>query len=264
MSTSTGPFAGKVIIVTGSSAGVGAATALALAREGARVVVNCSRTREQAEGVAAQCRGAGGDAIVVPADVSDDAQCRALAAAAIERWGAIDGLVNNAGTTKFVAAHDLAGLSASDFQSIYAVNVVGPFQMIRACEKALRAARGAVVNVSSIAGPDGLGSSVAYASSKGALNTLTIAMSRVMGPEVRVNAVLPGFIETGWLKAGLGAAYDAVHTGYRSQSALEAVLSPEDVADAILWLLAAPKTTGQLLRVDAGKQIGRGPHARPL
>lgn len=109
MSTSTGPFAGKVIIVTGSSAGVGAATALALAREGARVVVNCSRTREQAEGVAAQCRGAGGDAIVVPADVSDDAQCRALAAAAIERWGAIDGLVNNAGTTKFVAAHDLAG-----------------------------------------------------------------------------------------------------------------------------------------------------------
>ena len=255
---------GKVAIVTGSSSGIGASTALAIARRGGSVVVNCSRSRDAADAVAAECRALGGDAIVVAANVADDADCRALADAAMKRWGRIDWLVNNAGTTRFVQIRNLSGISAEDFQAIYAVNVIGAFQMVRACETALRAARGAVVNVSSIASQDGLGSSIGYASSKGALNTLTIAMSRVMGPEVRVNAVLPGFIETGWLKAGLGAAYDAVHTGYRSQSALEAVLSPEDVADAILWLLAAPKTTGQLLRVDAGKQIGRGPHARPL
>lgn len=251
----------KVYIVTGSSSGVGAATALQLARAGAAVVVNCSRSRDDADAVAQRCRAEGGDAIVVPADVSDDAQCQSLARAALAQWGRIDGLVNNAGSTRFVALNDLAGLSAADFQSIYAVNVTGAYQMVRACESALRATRGAVVNVSSIAGQDGTGSSIAYAASKGALNTLTIALARVLGPDVRVNAVLPGFIETGWLKRGLGAAYDSVRAGYCAQSALENVLTPDDVADAITWLLDSGKVTGQLLRVDAGKGVGRMPAA---
>ena len=154
---------GKVAIVTGSSSGIGASTALAVARRGGSVVVNYSRSRDAADAVAAECRKLGGEAIVVAANVADDADCRALADAAMKQWGRIDWLVNNAGTTRFVQIRNMAGISAEDFQAIYAVNVIGAFQMVRACETALRAARGAVVNVSSIASQDGLGSSIGYA-----------------------------------------------------------------------------------------------------
>jgi len=257
-------FKGKVCIVTGSSAGVGAATALSLARMGASVVVNYSRSREPAEAVAAQCREAGADALVVRADVASDTDCRALAAAAMERWGRIDLLVNNAGTTKFVGLQNLGGLSADDFHSIYSVNTIGVFQMVRACETALRASHGAVVNVSSIAGQDGLGSCIAYIASKGALNAMTIALARALGPQVRVNAVLPGFIETEWLRNGLGAAYQPSHDAYRAQSALEAVMSADDVAEAIVAIAGTAKVTGQLLRVDAGKGVGRAAVGKPV
>lgn len=252
-------FKGKCAIVTGSSAGVGAATALALAQRGSSVLVNCTKSVDAAESVAAQCREAGADAFVVSANVADDADCQKLAAAAQARWGRLDFLVNNAGTTKFVAAGHLAGLSARDFHDIYAVNTIGPFQMVRACEALLRASRGAVVNVSSIAGQEGFGSSIAYSASKGALNTITQSLARVMGTEARVNAVLPGFIETSWLKAGLGASYEARRQAYKDTAALAEVLTPEDVADAILYLLGATKVTGQLLRIDGGRQIGRLP-----
>jgi 3-oxoacyl-[acyl-carrier protein] reductase len=131
------------------------------------------------------------------------------------------------------------------------------FQMVRACEDALRASRGGVVNISSIAGQEGQGSSMAYAASKGALNTLTVSLARVMGPEARVNAVLPGFIETGWLQAGLGEAYEASRQAYKDSAALAEVLTPEDVAESIVYLLGATKVTGQLLRVDGGRAVGR-------
>ena len=248
---------GKCAIVTGSSAGVGAATALLLARRGASVLINCTKSTEAAEAVAAQCRALGADAFVVSANVADDADCVRLAAAAMARWGRIDMLVNNAGTTKFVAARKLSGLSAQDFHDIYSVNTIGVFQMVRACEDALRASHGAVVNVSSIAGQEGQGSSIAYAASKGALNTLTVSLARVLGPEARVNAVLPGFIETGWLQAGLGDAYESSRQAYKDSAALAEVLTPEDIADSIVWLLTAGKVTGQLLRVDAGRAVGR-------
>jgi 3-oxoacyl-[acyl-carrier protein] reductase len=248
----------QAFIVTGSSSGVGAATALALARQGAGVAINFSREAAAAEGVARECASAGGDALVVRADVAEDADCRRLAAAAMERWGRIDGLVNNAGTTRFASMHDLDALSAQDFQHIYSVNLVGAYQMVRACAEALRAARGAVVNVSSIAGSMGIGSSYAYACSKGALNTLTLALARALAPAIRVNAVLPGFIETRWLKEGLGADYERARQAYCDRSALSTILRPEDVADAILALLRAPKVTGQLHTIDAGRGLGTG------
>ena len=231
-------FKGKCAIVTGSSSGVGAATALELARRGASVLINCSKSTGPAEAVAAQCREAGVDAFVVSANVADDADCIRLAQAAKARWGRLDFLVNNAGTTKFVAAQKLSGLSAQDFHDIYSVNTIGVFQMVRACEDLLRAARGAVVNVSSIAGQEGQGSSIAYAAS---------------------NALLPGFIETGWLAAGLGAAYETSRQSYKDTAALGEVLTPEDCADAIVYLLGATKVPGQLLRVDGGRSVGRLP-----
>jgi 3-oxoacyl-[acyl-carrier protein] reductase len=247
----------KAFVVTGSSSGVGAAVSLALARQGFGVVINCSKSAAAAEETAQACLAAGGDALVVRADVADDAGCRRLAAAALDRWGQIDGLVNNAGTTRFASMGDLAALSVDDFQQVYAVNVVGAYQMIRACEAPLRATRGAVVNVSSIAGSMGVGSSVAYACSKGALNTLTIALARALGPDIRVNAVLPGFIETGWLKRGLGDRYEQAREAYRAQSALGATLTSEEVATSIIALLAATKITGQLLTIDAGRGLGK-------
>ena len=246
----------QVFIVTGSSSGVGAATALALASRGAGVLVNCSKDAAAAEQVAEACIAAGGDARVVRADVADDADCRRMAAAALERWGRIDGLVNNAGTTKFASMRELEALSAEDFHRIYSVNLIGPYQMVRACEAALRATGGAVVNVSSIAGTMGIGSSYAYACSKGALNTLTLALARMLAPQIRVNAVLPGFIETRWLEQGLGAGYQRARKDWCDKSPLATTLLPEDVAASVVALLHAKKVTGQLHTVDAGRGLG--------
>jgi 3-oxoacyl-[acyl-carrier protein] reductase len=246
----------KVFVVTGSSTGLGAATALELARRRSAVVINYSRSATEAEETAQACIRAGGEAVVVRGDVAQDADCRRLAAAALDRWGRIDGLVNNAGTTKFASMRNLDALSADDFHHIYSVNLVAAYQMIRACEAPLRAARGAVVNVSSIAGALGIGSSVAYACSKGALNTLTLALARALGPDIRVNAVLPGFIETRWLKQGLGDQYARAREAYCKHSALEATLTPEEVAASIVGLLESKKITGQLLTIDAGRTIG--------
>jgi 3-oxoacyl-[acyl-carrier protein] reductase len=246
-----------VYIVTGSASGVGAATALALARRGAAVTINYSKSADDAERVAAECRKLGGDAIAVQCDVAKDADCRRLAGAVLKKWGHIDGLVNNAGITKFAPMRKLDALSAEDFQQIYAVNVIGAYQMARACEQALRQAKGAIVNVSSIASTMGRGSSVAYACSKGALNTLTLCLARALGPEVRVNAILPGFIETRWLQQGLGPeVYAASEAAYKAHSALHAILQPEEVAQSILSLLDAGKMTGQLLTLDAGLGAG--------
>src|ERR1700761_788964 len=155
-----GNLKGKTAIVTGSASGIGASVALGLSRRGADVVVNFSRNEKDAKAVADQITGWGGRALLVQADVAKDEDCRKLADAAIKAWGRVDILVNNAGTTKFAAHTDLAALSAEDWQMIYGVNVIGPFQMMRACVDALKAhGDGAVVNVSSVAGVMGVGSS---------------------------------------------------------------------------------------------------------
>lgn len=247
---------GKTFVVTGSSTGVGAATALELARRGSAVVINYSKSAAEADETAQACIRAGGEALVVRGDVAQDADCRRLAAAALDKWGRLDGLVNNAGTTKFAPMRDLESLSAEDFHQIYSVNLIAAYQMIRACEAPLRAAGGAVVNVSSIAGTLGIGSSIAYACSKGALNTLTLALARALGPDIRVNAVLPGFTETRWLKQGLGAQYLRARAAYCGHSALGATMMPDEVAAGIVGLLESKKITGQLLTIDAGRSIG--------
>jgi NAD(P)-dependent dehydrogenase (short-subunit alcohol dehydrogenase family) len=243
----------KIAIVTGSASGIGAATAIELSRRGFSVLVNYSKSREQAEQVAAKCK----DAIAVQADVGEDADCRKLAQAALDKWGRIDALVNNAGTTKFVKHADLDGLSAEDFLRMYRLNVVGPFQMARACAPALKANRGAVVNVSSIAALLGTGSSIAYAASKAGLNSLTYSLARVLGPEVRVNAVCPGYVDTPWQTKGLGkerAGQAAAH--YSTLVPLKDYARPEDVAEAIAWLIeGARQTTGETIFVDGGLHI---------
>lgn len=248
----------QVCVVTGSSSGIGAATARLFASRGWNVVVNYSREAAPAEAVAAECRALGAEVLVVKANVADDADCRALAAAVDARWSRCDVLVNNAGTTKFVHVRNFDGLDMEDFQRIYSVNVVGAFQMVRALTPLLKKHPGSgVVNISSIAAATGLGSCLAYAASKGALNTLTLSLARALGPEVRVNAIAPGFVETPWLLNGMGAEkYAAGVAAYKDRTALADVILPEDVATTAWYLgVDARKTTGEVLLVDAGTKV---------
>jgi len=243
----------KVAIVTGSASGIGAATAMELSKRGWKVAINYSKSEAEAKKVAAKCK----DAILVQADVGEDAQCRKLAQAALDKWGRIDALVNNAGTTKFVKHADLEGLQAEDFQRIFRLNVIGPFQMVRACAAALKANKGAVVNISSVASLLGTGSSVAYAASKSALNAMTYSLARSLGPEVRVNAVCPGYVDTPWQHNALGmegASKAAQH--YAGMVPLKDYARPEDLAETICWLIeGARQVTGETIFVDGGMHI---------
>src|SRR3984957_1501842 len=200
---------GLCAVITGSASGLGAAPATILAKGGARIVINYSSSQKEAEQTADLCRSAGGEVVVVQGDVSRDEDCRKIAAAAAS-WGRLDVLVNNAGTTKHVPHGDMDGLSAEDFQRLFGVNTIGPFQMVRAARSLLEAGAKAsgrassVVNVSSVAGISGVGSSVAYAASKGALNTITLSLARALAPLIRVNTVCPGYIDTPWFTKGRG------------------------------------------------------------
>lgn len=256
---------GGVAIVTGSSSGVGAACARQLAEKGSHVVINYAHNRDGAEATRAACEALGVETAVVQADVADDAACRRLAAAALDRWGRIDALVNNAGTTKFCDHGDLDGLDAKDFLDIYAVNTVGPYQMVRAVAAAMRrGGRGAVVNVASIAGVMGVGSSIAYAASKGALITMGLSLARVLGPEIRVNTVCPGFIQGDWLEQGMGAARYAQTRDYLEQTTpLKLTTTPDTVAEAIVYFITgADVVTGETLLLDGGHHLNQMPSAR--
>lgn len=249
---------GAVAIVTGSSRGVGAAAARMLSERGSRVLVNCTRTMEAGERVVADCEKQGAEAALCRGDISIDADCRRLAATAIERWGRIDILVNAAGTTKYVSHYDLEGLTSEDFLRIFSVNTLGPFQMARAVAPHMKAAgEGAIVNVSSIAGLRGTGSSIAYAVSKAGLNILTLSLARVLAPEIRVNAVCSGFIQGSWVKSALGDRYEEHKANWEKNSPLRKAATPEEVAATILWLVeSAVLTTGQTIVTDAGVTLG--------
>ena len=247
-----------VAIVTGGSRGVGAASAKMLSKNGWNVIITCSSSIEEAEKVAKECSNETAQVIALQADVSNDLDCKATINKAIEKWNRIDALINNAGTTKFVWDHsDLNSLDAEDFQHIYAVNVVGPFQMVKASkEHLLKSANPCVVNVSSIGGIKGIGSSLAYASSKGALNSMTLSMARNLGP-IRVNAVCPGFIEGEWLKKGMGhEMYEAVKLRVQTTTPLKKTCTPESVAEVIVNLIETSELmTGQLVTVDGGASL---------
>lgn len=254
---------GGIALITGGGTGVGAATAKLLAQRGWSVAINYSRSRDAAEATAEACRAQGVEAMAVQACVDRDEDCRRLVAAAVERWGGIDLLVNSAGTTQITSFSDLDAQNSEDLHRVFDVNVVGPYQMARAARQALAASgRGAVVNVSSIAGQTGSGSSIAYVVSKAALNALTLALARLLAPHVRVNAVLPGMIDTEWF-TGNGVDAETFATMKRrfcENSALGQVSSAQDIAEAVVYVGAdATKMTGQFMTIDAGFLLGKPP-----
>src|SRR3954465_8861455 len=254
---------GMCVVITGSASGLGAATAANLAKGRARIVINYSSSQKEAEQTADLCRSAGAEIVVVQGDVSRDEDCRKIVAAAAP-WGRLDALINNAGTTKHMAHGNLDGLSAEDFQRLFGANTIGPFQMVRAARPLLEAGAqasgraSAVVNVSSVAGISGIGSSLPYAASKGALNTITLSLARALAPSIRVNTVCPGYIDTPWFTKGRGAAAaKQVRDNVIARVPLKVASSAQDIA-ALVCFLATPASgsmTGEVVRMDAGLHL---------
>ncbi len=248
----------KVAIITGSSSGVGAATARLLSTKNYNVVINYAHSEDAAVKVAEECHALGAETLICKANVAEDDDCRLMVEKTLSTWGRIDALVNNAGTTKFVPHHQLAGLDKDDFFHLYGVNVVGPYQMTRAAESALRRSGCAsIVNIASVAGIRGIGSSIAYAASKGALITMTKSLARVMGPEIRVNAICPGFIQGEWLEEGLGKdAYKKVKDSLEAAAPLQVTCTADSVAESIVQFVEGHcVVTGQYLLLDGGHSL---------
>jgi 3-oxoacyl-[acyl-carrier protein] reductase len=249
-----------VVVVTGASTGLGRAIAVGAAQAGARaVVINFAASTAEAQETARLVAAAGAEALLAQGDVGEDSDCRRIAAAA-DRFGRIDALFANAGTSRIASSRDLDALSADDFMGIYRTNVVGPYQMIRACRSLLEASeRAAVVNTSSIAGITGGGSSLAYVASKGALNALTKGLARALAPKIRVNALCPGFIDSPWFdKLGYRGGAAALREHIAKTTPLRAASTPEDIAGSALFLgsPASRHVTGETLLVDAGLHLG--------
>jgi len=238
-----GSLAGHVVVVTGSSSGIGEAIARAFAGAGASVLVNSATSVDAGRAVA----DALPDALYVRADITDESQCSALVAAATGRWGRIDTLVNNAGATEVIAHHDLAAADLSVWRRIFEVNVFGTWAMTCAAVPALREAKGSIVNITSVAGLRPTGSSIPYASSKAALNHQTVLLAKVLGPDIRVNAVAPGLIDTPWT-----ADWDLVRRVVTEIAPLKRSGQPDDVAPLVLALATLPYVTGQIVAVDGG------------
>jgi ketoreductase RED2 len=235
---------GRVAIVTGSSSGIGAAVAATFADLGASVVVNSVSTGAEGQQVAADLP----DAIYVQADVADPARAEELVAAAVEHYGRLDIVVNNAGITEVIPHDDLEAATNEIWERILRVNVLGTWNVIRAAVPHLRATgKGIVVNITSVAGVRPVGSSIPYAVSKAALNHLTVLLANALGPEIRVHAVAPGLIDTPWT-----ADWDTVREAVRATAPLQRSGTPEDVADACVALIGAGYATGQVLVVDGG------------
>lgn len=252
----------KVAIVTGSATGVGAAAAIMLAERGCNVVINYTKSKAEAEDTSAKCIAAGAETIVYQGDVGEDTVCRGMAQAAFDKWGRVDYLINNAAKTKFNPYENLDGLSADDFLSIYKVNVAGAYQMVRAVVPFMRqGGGGSIVNNSSIGGVTGIASSMAYAASKAALNMMTQSLSLVLGPEIRINAIAPGAIQTRWLQGGMTPEqFQAFLKAAAEMVPLKMVPTAEQIAEALVWFLeGASAVTGEVLMVDAGLHCGRLP-----
>jgi len=245
---------GKAAIVTGAGVSVGRAVALDLARRGVSIAVNYSRSVAEAEQTAADCEKLCVRAICVQADVGRDDQVRAMTEKAVAAFGRLDVLVNNAGVTRFIDHADMDKVGDDDWDYIFRTNVWGTFVCTRAAAPALRRdGGGVVINLSSVAGVYGTGSSVPYCASKAAINNMTVTMARALAPDIRVNAVAPGFVDTRWWSEREHA--DAIKQFAAAAAPLKQVCQAEDVSKVVVDLVTSDLITGQIVVVDGGLGI---------
>ena len=241
----------RVALVTGSATGIGRAVAWRFAERGFAVTVNFSKSKDEAEETAEGVRSRGGEAIVVQADVADDTAVRVMVERTAETFGGLDVLVNNAATTYFIPHTDLDGITGQVWDDILNVNLKGTFFGCRAAMPWLKARKGNIVNIASVAGVAGSGSSIAYAASKGAVITLTKSLAKAFAPEVRVNAVAPGPVQTRWL-----ADHQDMVESAMKLTPLQRPATPDDVAAVALFLAEETSLmTGQVLVVNGGRTI---------
>jgi NAD(P)-dependent dehydrogenase (short-subunit alcohol dehydrogenase family) len=245
----TGSLGGRVALVTGSSSGIGAAVARSLAHQGAKVVVNSRSSVAAGEAVAAEIGG-----VYRQADVSDPEAARALVVSIADEFGRMDVLINNAGTTRLIPHGDLEAATPEIWAQIYATNVIAPFVLTAAAAPYLRAAPdgGVIVNVGSLAGIRPTGSSIPYACSKASLHHQTRLLAAVLGPEIRVNAVAPGLVDTPWT-----ADWHDAKVGVRAITPLRRVPTPEDVAPVVMAQVTSSLVTGEVWVVDSGLHLVR-------
>jgi 3-oxoacyl-[acyl-carrier protein] reductase len=241
----------RVAIVTGSASGIGRETAWKLAERGYAVTVNYSRSKEEAEETAEGVRGRGAEPLLVAANVADDAAVKAMVADTVEAFGGLDVVVNNAATTHFIPHDDLDALTDAVWDEIYAVNVKGLFHVTRAAIPHLRSRKGNVVNIASVAGIAGSGSSIPYAASKGAVITLTKSLAKAFAPAVRVNAIAPGPVQTRWM-----ADHQDMISGAMALTPLKRPATPGDIAEAVIFLACVDTLmTGQVVVMDGGRTM---------
>jgi 3-oxoacyl-[acyl-carrier protein] reductase len=252
-----GKLTGKVAIITGAAVGIGREIAVAFGREGASVVVNYSKSKDEAEQTGEAVRAAGGEPLVVRADVSNDAQVRSMVRQTLDRFGRVDILVNNAGITRRVPFEDLEALTDEVWDQLYDVNVKGTFFCCRAVvEPMRRQGYGKIINLASVAGLRPSGSSIAYCASKAAVVHLSACLAKTLGPQIRVNVIAPGSIaETRW-----NEGVPNLEAMYRSSAQavpLKRVGLPADIAETALYLATgADFMTGEVVVVDGGRQLG--------
>ena len=242
-------FSDKTVLVTGASSGIGAAVARRFGALGAHVVVNSARSVEAGQAVADEVGGS-----YVQADIADEEQVLAMVDAAVERTGRLDVVVNNAGTTQVIRHADLDAATDEVWSRILDTNLMGTWYVSRAAVPHLSAVEdGSIVNITSIAGGNAIGSCIPYAVSKAGLNHLTVLMARALGPDVRVNAVAPGLVETPWTDQ-----WDAMHDHVSQTAPARRASTPDDIAEAVLGLTRSRMVTGEVLAVDGGHMQVRG------
>ncbi|MSQ92950.1 MAG: SDR family oxidoreductase [Gemmataceae bacterium] len=241
----------KVALVTGSATGIGRAAAIRFAKEGLAVAVNFSRSEKEARETLAAVQKLGVPAILSKANVADEAAVNAMVATCVKELGGLDVLVNNAGTTRFIEHTNLDALTSEVWDEIFGVNLKGTFFCSRAALPHLKKSGGSIVNVTSVAGLQGIGSSIPYAASKAAINCMTKSLARAFGPSVRVNAVAPGPVLTRWLADHMERVTESL-----SGTPMGRAATPEDIADAVLFLaLGTNLMTGQIVVVDGGRTM---------
>ncbi|WP_154991939.1 SDR family NAD(P)-dependent oxidoreductase [Priestia megaterium] len=244
-------FKNKVFIITGGGTGVGKATALKLADMGAKLVINYRNSEKEAKKAVEEISEKGSMAFAFKANVANENEVNEMIHQTITQFGRLDGLVNNASITAQIPMHDLESATDDVWDSLYDVNVKGMFHCVKAAVPHMKKQKsGAIVNVGSVAGTTGIGSSIPYAATKAAIHTMTKSLAIALAPHIRVNCISPGAVDTRWWSGNEDKMYQLA-----GNLPLQRISSPEDIADAILFQLKQESVTGQVFTIDNGQTL---------